>query len=232
YTYAVAVRGDNFCENASTDRKEVTFVVSRAGEPTDITIDGDGNQICFTDTITFTPSTTTVVNPVFTWYLSNDTTSPIADGDINGSVTYNIDATGALTVSGLAPGSTTTYYVAVSGDEVCENENNNLAEASVTVYDVDSPTTTNSNQVFCLVDNPTVGDIDVNEPGVVWYDAPTGGTAYDLTDALITGIYYGVLISPEGCESSERLEVTITVGDADTPTPPEPTQIFCLADEP
>jgi gliding motility-associated-like protein/uncharacterized repeat protein (TIGR01451 family) len=232
YTYSVAVRGDNFCENAPTDRKEVTFIVSRAGEPTDITIDGDGDQICFTDSITFTPSTTTVVNPLFTWYLTNDTTSPIADGDINGSVTYNIDATGALTVSGLAPGSTTTYYVAVSGDEVCENENNNLAEASVTVYDVDSPTTTNSNQVFCLVDNPTVGDIDVNEPGVVWYDAPTGGTAYDLTDALITGIYYGVLISPEGCESSERLEVTITVGDADTPTTPEPTQIFCLADEP
>src|SRR5690554_4172801 len=232
YTYAVAVRGDNFCENASTDRKEVTFVVSRAGEPTDITIDGDGNQICFTDTITFTPSTTTVVNPVFTWYLSNDTTSPIADGDTNGSVTYNIDAAGALTVSGLAPGSTTTFYVTVSGDDVCENEDGNLAEATVTVYDVDSPTTTSTNQVFCLVDNPTVADIAVNEAGVVWFNAPTGGTAYDPTDALTSGTYYGVLISAEGCESSERLEVTVTVGDADTPTTLEPIQIFCLADNP
>src|SRR5690606_2798169 len=143
-----------------------TFVVSRAGEPTDITIDGDGDQICFTDSVTFTPSTTTIINPVFTWYLTNDTTSAIADGDTNGSVTYTINADGALTVSGLAPGSTNTYFVAVSGDEVCENETGNLAQASVSVYDVDSPTTTNNNQVFCLVNNPTVADIAVNEAGV------------------------------------------------------------------
>src|SRR5690606_12300473 len=105
YTYSVAVRGDNFCENAPTDRRQVTFKVLRAGEPADITIDGDGDQICFTDSITFTPSSTTVVNPVFNWYLTNDTTSPISNGDTNGSITYIIDTAGSLTITGLAPGS-------------------------------------------------------------------------------------------------------------------------------
>src|SRR5690606_13942421 len=128
YTYSVAVRGDNFCENAPTDRRQVTFKVLRAGEPADITIDGDGDQICFTDSITFTPSSTTVVNPVFNWYLTNDTTSPISNGDTNGSITYIIDTAGSLTITGLAPGSTNTYFVTVMGDEVCENAAGNFAE--------------------------------------------------------------------------------------------------------
>src|SRR5690606_20465224 len=232
YTYSVAVRGDNFCENAPTDRRQVTFKVLRAGEPADITIDGDGDQICFTDSITFTPSSTTIVNPVFNWYLTNDTTSPISNGDTNGSITYIIDTAGSLTITGLAPGSTNTYFVTVMGDEVCENAAGNFAEASVSVYDVESPTTTNTNQTFCLIDNPTVADIVVNETGVIWYDAPTGGTAYAPTTALTNGIYYGVLISAEGCESSERLEVTVTVGNAETPTTTDTIQAFCLVDNP
>src|SRR5690606_20627673 len=33
------------------------------------------------------------------------------------------------------------------------------------------------------------------------------------TDALVSGTYYGVLVSPEGCESSVRLEIVITVNE-------------------
>src|SRR5690606_39823988 len=95
-----------------------------------------------------------------------------------------------------------------------------------------TPTTASSNHTFCVVDNPTVADIAVNELGVVWYDAPTGGIAYDPTTPLTDGIYYGVLISPEGCESSERLEVTVTIYDAPTPSTISTTQNFCAVDNP
>src|SRR5690606_30754729 len=76
------------------------------------------------------------------------------------------------------------------------------------------PTTDSTEQDFCAVDNPTVADIQVNEPGVIWYDMPEGGTAYNPTDALIDGnTYYGSLTSAEGCESSERLAVTVHIND-------------------
>ena len=44
---------------------------------------------------------------------------------------------------------------------------------------------------------------------VIWYNAPTGGTAYAATDLLVNGtIYYAAAVAPSGCESSIRLQVT------------------------
>src|SRR5690606_32713944 len=98
------------------------------------------------------------------------------------------------------------------------NEAGNFAEAQVTVFDVDSPTTENTDQEFCAIDNPTVADIQVNEPGVIWYDAPIDGTPYDPTDPLIDGnTYYGTLLEGD-CESTERLAVTVHIIDPGTPT--------------
>ncbi len=231
YTYSVGVYGDDICETLATDRKVATFTIEYSGEPTDIAIDGDGDEICFTDTIEFKPSTT-ITNAVYNWYYTNDTILPITDGDTDGEITFAITASGVLTVSGLAPGTTASYYVSVTGDGVCENKTGDLAVATVTVYDIDTPTTTDTSQEFCVVDAPTVADIQVNESGVIWYDAPTGGTAFASTDALTDGIYYGVLISAEGCESSVRLQVTITLNDADVPTTADANQEFCEADAP
>src|SRR5690606_10389073 len=104
-----------------------------------------------------------------------------------------------------------TYYGALVTPEGCESSTR-LA-VTVNINDADTPTTSDTTQVFCIVDNPIVGVIDVNEAGVIWYDAPTGGTAYAATDALENGTYYGVLVSPEGCESSIRLEVIVTVNE-------------------
>src|SRR5690606_27309325 len=125
---------------------------------------------------------------------------------------------------------TGTYYGVLVSPEGCESSER--LEVSVTVSDADTPTTSDAIQNFCAVNNPTVADIVVNEAGVIWYNAETGGTAYAATDALTTGNYYGVLVSPEGCESSERLMVSITVGDAPTPTTSDTTQDFCAVDNP
>jgi len=124
-----------------------------------------------------------------------------------------------------------TYYAGLISAEGCESTER--LEVTVTIDDAPTPTTDSNEQTFCLVDEPTVADIQVNETGVVWYDAPIGGTAYDPTDALVDGqTYYAGLISLEGCESSERLEVTVTIDDAPTPTTDSNEQTFCLVDEP
>ena len=82
------------------------------------------------------------------------------------------------------------------------------------------------------MDEPTVADLQVNEPNIVWYDAPTGGNPYDPTDLLVDNtIYYGAQVV-NGCESSVRLAVTVTINDTPTPTTDDDTQEFCAVNEP
>src|SRR5690606_9309025 len=175
-----------------------------------------------------TPSpTTSNANQTFC-VVDNPTVSDI-DVNQSGVIWYDAE-TGGNTFASTDPLITGTYYGVLVSPEGCESSER--LEVSVTVSDADTPTTSDAIQNFCAVNNPTVADIVVNEAGVIWYNAETGGTAYAATDALTTGNYYGVLVSPEGCESSERLMVSITVGDAPTPTTSDTTQDFCAVDNP
>src|SRR5690606_39383202 len=88
------------------------------------------------------------------------------------------------------------YYGVLISAEGCESSER--LEVTVTVGNAETPTTTDTIQDFCLVDNPTVADIVVNETCGIWYGAPTGGTAYASTDLLTTGSYYGALVFAEG----------------------------------
>ncbi|SMP36074.1 DUF7507 domain-containing protein, partial [Algoriphagus winogradskyi] len=111
-TYYVTVSGDGVCENAPGDAAEVTVTVNPSATATDIQAMGD--TICEGDSFTLSASSSTVTNPVFRFYTSQDLTTEITD----------------LTVS---PATTTTYYVTVSGDGVCENAPGDAAEVTVTV---------------------------------------------------------------------------------------------------
>ena len=159
----------------------------------------------------------------------------VADIDVNEpNVTWYDQATGGTAydpTDALIDGNI--YYASLT-DATSGCESAVRLEVTVNVGDAATPTTDETTQDFCLIDNPTVADIDVNEPNVTWYDQATGGTAYDPTDALIDGnIYYASLTdATSGCESAVRLEVTINVGDAPTPTTDETTQVFCLIDNP
>ncbi|WP_330442769.1 Ig-like domain-containing protein [Flavobacterium sp. C4GT6] len=125
-------------------------------------------------------------------------------------------------------------YYAAQFETVNNCESANRLEITVNVNDAATPTTTNATQDFCVVDTPTVADIQVNETGVVWYDAATGGTAFVDTDLLVDGsVYYAALVDAvTGCESSVRLAVTVNVNDAATPTTTNATQDFCQVDMP
>src|SRR5690606_8367811 len=105
---------------------------------------------------------------------------------------------------------------------------------TVSVDDEPTPTTLDNTQNFCLIDSPTVANIQVNELGVTWYTAPIGGTLVAPATPLASGIiYYGVLTDAvTGCQSSVRLAVTVTVGNAPTPSTVDTTQDFCLINSP
>src|SRR5690606_31904592 len=124
---------------------------------------------------------------------------------------------------------TGSYYGALVFGE-CESSTR--LEVNITVYDNPTPTG-ETEQIFCIIDQPTVANIVVNEPGVIWYDMPTGGTPYLPSTLLVNETtYYGTIISAGGCESTTRLAVTVTLIEAQTPTTDETNQNFCLVDNP
>ncbi|MET3019466.1 gliding motility-associated C-terminal domain-containing protein [Flavobacterium hydatis] len=84
-----------------------------------------------------------------------------------------------------------------------------------------------------MVNDPKVSDIQANETGVVWYTSPTGGTALAPGTLLTSGRYYGAILDPiTGCESKDRLLVSVTVNDGPKPTTTKATQDFCLTAQP
>ncbi|MFH6967246.1 hypothetical protein ACHRVL_09530, partial [Flavobacterium sp. FlaQc-28] len=236
YTYYVGLSSDEYCETAPGDRKQVTFTILPSSLPTDITVDND--SVCHNTAATLTPSST-LINPIFFWYLDANKTRPIFTGQIDG-VTYTVDnATGVLTASGLtAAMSPMTYYVAVTSDNTCPNKAGELKEVTVTVTDPATPTTDDNTQDFCVINSPKVSDLKTNETDVVWYDSATSTTPLLASDLLTSKIYYGVLSVPIKlnptvyCESKTRLEITVTVTDPGTPNITDTDQDFCLVNAP
>lgn len=103
------------------------------------------------------------------------------------------------------------YYVTQSSDEGCESE-----AAMIMVNIVDSPAPTiSSSYELCESNNPTISDLtaEINETGeVTWYDSANSATALNNNARLVDGTtYYATLISDNGCESSERLAVTVNL---------------------
>ncbi|WP_169628040.1 Ig-like domain-containing protein [Flavobacterium soli] len=174
---------------------------------------------------------------------TTDTTQDFCQADVPTVADIQVNETGVIWYTAATGGtivpvttalvSGTTYYASLT-DAVTGCESSIRLAVTVTVGNAPTPTTTDTTQDFCQADNPTVADIQVNETGVIWYTAATGGTVVPAATALLTGTtYYATLIDAvTGCESTTRLAITITVGDAPTPTTTDTTQDFCQADAP
>lgn len=157
----------------------------------------------------------------------------VADIQVNQTgVTWYTSATGGATVANstvLASG--TTYYASLTDAGTGCQSATRLA-VTVTVGNAVTPTTTDTTQDFCLIDAPKVSNIQANQAGVIWYTAATGGTVVPGTTALVTGTTYYGSQTIGGCQSATRLAVTVTVGNAPTPTTNDTTQDFCLIGNP
>ncbi|WP_460543763.1 Ig-like domain-containing protein, partial [Echinicola sediminis] len=190
-TYYVTVSGDGVCENNAGDAKVVTVTVDRKGTAADI--ESTGGTICTGDTFSLSASSSTVTNPVFTWYSDASLTTVLGSTDV-------------------MPTATSTYYVTVSGDGVCENNAGEAKEVTVTVTSLPTPTTNDNEQGFCKVSGATVADLQVNESSVVWYDSSVGGNRLSESTELIPGAtYYAAMVDlATGCESVGRLAVRVS----------------------
>ncbi len=231
YTYFVGLSSDEYCPTAEADRDSVTFTILPSSQPTDI--NANNVLVCQGTDAVVTP-TTTLANPQFSWYFTNDTTQPIVSGSTVDGATYTISAAGILTISGLTmTNSPYTYYVGLISDGTCINQPGNFKSVTVIVNDSGTPTTTDPTQDFCAAQNPTITDIQVNEPSIVFYDAPNNGNLIPADTALVDGaIYYAAFDASTGCGSASRLAITVNVNDVATPTTTDATPNFCAINNP
>jgi gliding motility-associated-like protein/uncharacterized repeat protein (TIGR01451 family) len=175
-----------------------------------------------------TPPPEVVANQTFC-LLDNPTVADLEIISGTNIIWYNAP-TGGVAYNSTDPLTNNLTYYASQAVDGCESDIR--ATAEVTVNNTPPPTTGNSTQEFCSQDNPTVADLDVNEPNVTWYDMAVGGTAYDPTDALIDGQSYFGALTVDGCDSTTRLEVTATITNTPPPTTTNPAQEFCSQDNP
>ncbi|SEN40663.1 conserved repeat domain-containing protein, partial [Flavobacterium sp. fv08] len=88
---------------------------------------------------------------------------------------------------------------------------------------------TASAQTFCSSENKTIGDLVASGAGLKWYSGNTGGTALPSTQVLATGTYYATQTSSNGCESSTRTAVSVTVNSTSSAPVATSPQAFCAA---
>lgn len=133
------------------------------------------------------------------------------DAATGGTLLETVASGAAFTTPALTQN--TTYYVA-SARVGCPEESSRVA-VTVTVNAVATPTTNDTTQDFCAYTNPTLASLQLNETGVAFYAAATGGTPLAITTALTDGATYHVALvdGGTGCESTVRLAITVTLAD-------------------
>lgn len=146
---------------------------------------------------------------------NNSTANSIVVTFNNGSTQFDIPST--LLENG---GSTTiTIQTLTSNTTTCGSSDLAANPVSFTITDPGVPTLADNGNEFCIQDlpNPTIADLNANITSsgtITWYDAPTGGNSYTLTDPITNGTtYYASLTDAQGCESANRLEVTVDLAN-------------------
>jgi gliding motility-associated-like protein len=178
------------------------------------------------------PACTTTITYPSTPYCQTGTATPTVNDASTGTYTCTVSSTGTLTdlvinsstgVVDLATSKPGTYTVqlAVTGQPTCN------PTTTITIEDSSVPTGS-ATQTFCSADNKTVADLVATGNNIKWYSASSGGVALNSTDILTTGHYYATQTNGS-CESSSRLDVTVTINDNSTPTG-SASQSFCSSD--
>jgi len=112
-----------------------------------------------------------------------------------------------------------TYYV--SQTTGCEGDRTPIL---VKVNDTNLPTA-KTEQSFCIDQNATIGDINIQGTAIVWYDAAISGNILAETTLLQNQTYYATQ-TLNSCESN-RLAISIKIQDTQKPIANSP-QTFCI----
>lgn len=222
FRYYVQAIGANGCPNP--DRIPVVVTVYPTSQPGNINI-ADTTVACSSEPAVLTPTATGVTAPVFKWYKDNNKTAPITNGMVENGVTYAIDTTGKLTITGLAAGNYK-YFVSVSSATQCENPAGALKAANVKIAAAPAAPVV-SGQITIQVN--TQGVVKAQPvPGatIVWFADATTNTVLATGDSLVVGpfstpglyTYYAAARVAGACDS-KRSPVQVQVVGPFNPDP-------------
>ncbi|MCO6163595.1 gliding motility-associated C-terminal domain-containing protein [Flavobacterium sp. NRK F7] len=207
------------CGTATSSGASDSFTILPLPNTTGATI--NANNICILDIETITiENASSLTNGDYTLSYdltgaNNSNANSIVVTFINGSAQFDIPSTL------LENGGTTTITIQTitSNTTTCGSSDLATNPVSFTITDPGEPTLAANGNQFCIQDlpNPTIADLNANitSSGIItWYDAPTGGNSYALTDPITNGTtYYASLTDAQGCEGSSRLEVTVDLAN-------------------
>ncbi|HDZ06449.1 hypothetical protein LCGC14_0052240 [marine sediment metagenome] len=103
-------------------------------------------------------------------------------------------------------------YFITNTDPINNCEGTERIQVTVNFSNPDAPTSTNSNPLFCALDNATLSDIIIDvipSSSITWFN--TGNSELEASTVLVDGQSYFAATNSGGCNSSERLEVIPTV---------------------
>ncbi|MFN0255358.1 Ig-like domain-containing protein [Pedobacter ureilyticus] len=205
-TYYVTVKGDNRCESPASQAKSVTVTVKSIATAADVTVNGN-RSVCINSNTTLTATTTTVANPIFTWY--NDAALTSIEFIGTTLVTPNLSAN-------------RTYYVTVKGTDKCENAPGDALQIDVvvnnraTAADVTAAGTT----LLCGPGTATLtatANASIAGPVFTWYSdaalTTVAGSGASFTTPLLAAsqTYYVTVKGSNRCENAPGDAVAITV---------------------
>jgi len=206
-TYYVTVKGTNRCENTAATAKPVVLTVNPPAVAADINVTGAGSPFCAGTVATLTASSTTVTNPVFTWYTDAALTNAVFTGSVFNSPTLV---------------NTRTYYVTVKGANKCENTS---ATAKPVVITVNPPAVaadinvTGAGLPYCagISAKLTATSTTVTSPVFTWYtdanltNAVFTGPVFDTPVLLASRTYYVTVRGANKCENTAATAKPVVV---------------------
>ena len=87
-----------------------------------------------------------------------------------------------------------------------------------------------SDQIFCSSENKTVGNLVATGSNIKWYSANSGGTALPSNQLLVNNTTYYATQTVNGCESTSRIAVLVTVNTKSSAPVAAASQSFCAAE--
>jgi hypothetical protein len=194
----------------------------------------DGTTYYVSQTVNTCESVTRLAVTTTVYTFTSNMSAPSPQEFCNSATVADLDATGTpgATIAWFTnsngwlfgatplPSSTqlvnnTTYYAGQSlgTNNLCKYVGTASAQAIINAPE--TPTGSTS-QAFC--NSATVNDLTATGTDIQWYDTPTGGAVLSGAIELINGETYYASQTVSGCESTNRLAVTVTINITSTPT--------------
>ena len=175
--------------------------------------------------------------------------------DVTPEITGTADSSGNLTVSvngvtysegdgNLTDNGDDTWILSIPiGNEIDEGVydvvatntdalGNSATDATVDELTIDLGVPTgNQNQTFCASDQPTVGNLVLDQDTIVWYASETGGTPLADSTVLSNNTTYYAALVVDGVIGMTRLAITVLLTDPISATIDASAPVACLGTE-